>query len=772
MKVKKKKIDQKSRKTSTPVSKTVSDSFLQSFKQPSMIKPNNRNKKYMNSLYPFFGVKKHTKIKGFSDSIHQSSTEISDIESSKEILRKEYNSYSNLFLRKTSSTSGISALKTLDSVFRKYNRISNISPILPKSSFSEEHILCLQNSNHSSVNRNAVSIRSNINEKSRSFELTCVSSRTSLTETNKDLPLSSSRHSICSIKTLKNDNIKAEIKRSGIKRDFITDYKISAFWENKDNVPEVQYTKEIEKKITDERAISDDKECINSYSYMTKAFEHSFQSDEPHVNYSNAEPTSRNMTSSCKDNIKEFELHNRDNEKDFNEKSLENSSTERMLAEKIFKGNQRNGTLHLKKNVKMKLVKCLNKNETHKVYFSNKNNMKTREIITEKEVCDINTKIRISPNLKKRGKTLNEKENKQPNFRENASKELKEIANNKFFRCKKGYSTPLESKATEENLRNSDNLYINASREGNPGLKTCTLTLRDLTNNKTFLENTTTTRKSNFDSGNNVKENQINPPIAEGFRKPKLRRLSKRKSQPRIESKEKEGKTTLTNGKLLEETFSYPSTSTPFESPQVETRTMPLIFRSLSPVEEQPKILSSVLYDNEPSVAYANKTYSKYKQSSVSREERLWSLITTVSSEDPFRESLSIAEEVKQLGKQKDCFENIELFESPPCKTLSKTHKNERKKNATKRTFRKRYGANKKPSILGEKSREKRIDARNLSEEEKEIRNKATSKQSKLLEHFDEILEWSLCIEKESKRKNYTKEKQLCRFQINFSPFV
>ncbi|GFY67479.1 uncharacterized protein TNIN_2811 [Trichonephila inaurata madagascariensis] len=748
VKVRKKKKYQKPKNTSTPISKTVSDNLPLSFKQLSMIKPNNRNKKYMNSFYPFFGVKKPTKIKGFTNSIHQSSSEISESESSKEIQRKESSSFSNLFKRNTCTLCDTLALKTLGSSFRKWNRISNISPIFPKPCFCGERISNLRNSSFNYVDKNAVPLKTYRNENSQSFEYPRTSSATSLKEANKNL--SSLRHSIRSRKIRIRENvnenkISPKNKRTDIKQDFITDYILQ---ENKDTL-KVKSPKEILKKIIKKRTVSNDKENIKSYSGMNQVIEHSAQVDKPYAINPETEITSKNKILKDTDLTKEFELHNRDKEKSLNEKSLQNSATHRNLVLKKLKDNQENDALYLKETITIKSVKPLNKKGTRIVCSSAKKKLKIKENI-EKEAYDVNSKKKVLPNLRKKGRTLNVNDNKQPNFSVNASRELKMTVGNKPLECKKENSAPLKTNAEKAYTSILETSYVKTLTDNNPDIKKSTLKLKDLTNNKTFFENNTTAKKSNSDSRNNGKENQIKPPLDKSSRK------SKRKCLSRSESKQKEGKTTLNKGKLLEETFSYPSTSTPFESPQVETGTMPLIFRSLSPVvEEQPKTLSTVLYDNEPSVAYANKTYSKYKQSSLSREERLWSLITTVSSGYSFMESFPNSEEVGKC-EQEDCTGNIGLFESPPCNTSSKTYEKKIKKNVAKRTFRKRCGSNKKSSFLGGKSKEKRMDIRILSQEKNAVNNETISKQSKLLEHFDEILDWSLCIEKESKKKYFT----------------
>ncbi|GFU53468.1 uncharacterized protein TNCV_1998361 [Trichonephila clavipes] len=751
VKVRKKKKYQKPKNTSTPISKTVSDNLPLSFKQLSMIRPNNRNKKYMNSFYPFFGVKKPTKIKGFTNSIHQSSAEISESESSKEIQRKESSSISNLFKRNTCTLCDTLALKTLGSSFRKWDRISNISPIFPRTSFCGERISNLRNSSFNYVDKNVMPLKTYRNENSQSFECPRVSSATSLKEANKNL--SSLRHSICSRKIRIRENvnenkISTKNKSTDIKQDFITDYILSILPENKDTSV-VKSPKKIIKKIIKKRTVSNDKENIKSYSSMSQVFEHLAQVDKPYAINPETEITSKNKILRDTDLTKEFELYNRDKEKPLSEKSLQNAATQCKLVLKKLKDNQENDTLYSKENITIKSVKHLNKNKTRIVCSSAKKKLKIKENI-EKDAYDVNSKKKVLPNLRKKRRTLNLTENKQPNFSMNTSRELKMTESNKPLECIKGNLAPLKTNAEKAYTPIPESSYVKTLTDNNQDIKKSTLKLKDLTNNKTFFENNATTKKSNSDSGNNGKENQIKPPLDKSSRK------SKRKCLSRSESKQKEGKTTLNKGKLLEETFSYPSTSTPFESPQVETRTMPLIFRSLSPVvEEQPKTLSTVLYDNEPSVAYANKTYSKYKQSSLSRAERLWSLVTTVSSGYSFMESFPNSEEVGEC-EQEDYTGNIELFESPPCNTSSKTYEKKIKKNVAKRSFRKKCGSNKKSSFLGGKSKEKSVDTRILSQERNEINNETISKQSKLLEHFDEILDWSLCIEKESKRKYFT----------------
>ncbi|GFQ65537.1 uncharacterized protein TNCT_368921 [Trichonephila clavata] len=715
-----------------------------------MIKPNNRNKKYMNSFYPFFGVKKPTKIKGFTNSIHQSSAEISESESSKEIPRKESSSFSNLFMRNTCTLCDTSVPKTLGSSFRKCDRISNVSPISNRPSFCGERISNLRNSSFNYIEKNAVPLRTYRSKNSQSVEYPRLSSATLLREANKNLSL---RHSIGSRKIRIRENvnqnkISTKTKRTDIKQDFITDYLFSILPENKDRL-RVKSPKKIMKKIIKNRIVSNDKENIKPYSGTNQVFEHSAQVDKPHAINPETEITSKNKMLNDTDLTKEFELCNRDKEKLLNEKSLQNSATQRKQVLKNLKDNQRNDTPYSKKNITIKSVKHLNKNETRCVCSSAKKKLKNKEN-TEKDVYGVNSKKKVLPNLRKKERTLNENENKQRNISGDASSELKITESNKPLECRKGYSAPLKTNVEKSHIPIPETSHVNPLTDNNPDIKKSTLKLKDLTNNKTFFENNATAKKSNSDSGNNGKENQIRPPLGKSSRK------SKRKCLSQNESKQKEGKTTLNKGKLLEETFSYPSTSTPFESPQVETRTMPLIFRSLSPVvEEQPKTLSTVLYDNEPSVAYANKTYGKYKQSSLSREERLWSLIITVSSGYSFMESFPNSEEVEKC-EQENCTGNIELFESPPCNTSSKTYEKKIKKNVAKRTFGKRCGSNKKSSFLGGKSKEKSVDTRILLREKNEINNETISKQSKLLEHFDEILDWSLCIEKESKSKYFT----------------
>ncbi|GIZ00505.1 hypothetical protein CEXT_81091 [Caerostris extrusa] len=179
---------------------------------------------------------------------------------------------------------------------------------------------------------------------------------------------------------------------------------------------------------------------------------------------------------------------------------------------------------------------------------------------------------------------------------------------------------------------------------------------------------------------------------------------------------------------------------------------MPSIFQCLSPViEEEPKTYNA-FYDNEPSVLHADRTYSKCKTSSIQKAERLWSSLMTTTSLNTLAESQSIVENAEEQDarciqeKHEESLQEVELFVTPPSKSLSRSsRRNKSKQNESK----KRRIGNKSSKLSIDKQKEKNANYKIITKEDKRSTSEISMKH--LSKHFDEISEWTFCIEKETK---------------------
>ncbi|GIY45170.1 hypothetical protein CDAR_217971 [Caerostris darwini] len=336
----------------------------------------------------------------------------------------------------------------------------------------------------------------------------------------------------------------------------------------------------------------------------------------------------------------------------------------------------------------------------------------------------------------KTSKVSKRKIQSQTKSQQNGTKKI--LKTNVIKKSNNNHKSSLISKSVEPDT-NDDNLKtlrLNQSNEVTSFLKNNSITFKDLMNDEITTENDT----------HNLTKDQIE--VSGSGKEFKVPKVSKRKSQSRTESKQKNSNNILNTGDLLDETFSYPSTSTPFDSPLAETRVMPSIFQCLSPViEEEPKT-NNGFYDNEPSVFHADRTYSKCTTSSISKAERLWSSLMTTTSLNTLAESQSIVENVEEQDarciqeKHEECLQEVELFVTPPSKSFSRSScRNKSKQNEPK----KRCSSNKSSKLSIGKQKEKSANYKLITKEDKRSTREISMK------HFEEISEWTFCIEKETK---------------------
>ncbi|XP_071044521.1 uncharacterized protein [Parasteatoda tepidariorum] len=263
-------------------------------------------------------------------------------------------------------------------------------------------------------------------------------------------------------------------------------------------------------------------------------------------------------------------------------------------------------------------------------------------------------------------------------------------------------------------------------------------------------------------TGETINKTRINKSKEDSFKIPRVGK--KRKTV----AKGKENKGNKTQDKCLqkiskandsntrEDSFTYPYSSTPFASPEIESRTMPSIFRGLSPVIEENTAKRESEKFSEPSVLYNSHTFSKKEMAlRSSKEDRLWSSAfghhLTASDYTCFSQFNSCSSDSEQTSKES----NKSIFQSPVyrspvistrgCQRRACKDINSMEENSVK-SLNGIYGKeieNKKNEFESDAVRQG-ISIQSLKSEIQILTD--------LSDPFEEVSNWELCIEKVRKQ--------------------
>ncbi|GBM95165.1 hypothetical protein AVEN_199150-1 [Araneus ventricosus] len=709
----------KSLKTSTPISENVVSNFLPSLKPMNMIKPNHRKKKSVNSYYEFLSVKKRSKAKGFNIpcSYHQGST---DIESCKENPITPSSFVSKSITKSASRSSKTSALKPLNT-FKKCDKISDISPIYPEWRCGKRYRYSHQNSDFD-LNKGVISLNKSKNQNSRNSGDANLFSR---------MPLASCSRASSPFISARNDH---EVKGVNLKEDNVSI--------NADVIFKNSYAARNKRSTLNEITLGEVPRRANSS--IVKKVRFSDRVDLfggiplPYNNLNSGNtPVKNDKTGLDPYGTKELLEFLEDKRTLVNEKEARISTSDPQL----MKRTNINGVSRIKESekcIKKKIIKdggVSKRDETSKVKRTKLKNS-SGNFKNEKDSTN-----------KKRRKNLPSKNNNRAqrivderlDWDINISAPLKIGSNSKLSSTTGNEVMNTELDEEEAHLTNEKVLYLNILNGAQGSQKNDTVCTEDFVNNNKYEER-------EVDIENNLLISQTKGPV-----------IGKNG-----ESKQKEGETVSKGLELLDETILYPPTSTPFDSPQRETKGLSLNFQCLSPIlEHQPEIVSDAFYDYEASVVCAERTYGKCKLKSISKEEKLWSLITTTGSIDTVTETFSATTNAEGPKEQEENAQDILLFETPPLKILSgESFECKRRRKEGDEKIQKKSRFHKKTKHAAGKRTERKSENKTRIRK-MENSSELSTQQSQLSKHFEDVLGWNLCIErKEPKMKFFAKENE------------
>ncbi|KAF8766885.1 hypothetical protein HNY73_019906 [Argiope bruennichi] len=411
-------------------------------------------------------------------------------------------------------------------------------------------------------------------------------------------------------------------------------------------------------------------------------------------------------------------------------------------------GSQKTKRTYIKEKRKIEdSDKCIKKKITEdgkisngdKISHAKKLRIKDCRRNSKKEKNKVNIKTRKTHHLKKK-KSLNHSDiDKESLDRKiNVSVPLNMIRNFKLSLDTKNKAISSKLDEKEEHSRNEEILQRNILNEGDGAQKNGTITIKDFKNKKK------SEKERKLDDESNLIKSRT-----------KVQAIDNKE-----EFKQKEEETISNVLESLEDTILYPSTSTPFDSPQIATNGLSLNFQRLSPIHEhQSAVVVNTFNYFEPSVVYTGKTYSKRKLKNISKSEKLWSLISTTTSFDSRLETISTTAIFEGSLEPEENSEDIPLFETPPVKMVSGGSIDRKRQHKEAENNKKNHRFHKETKYKA--SRGTKRKSNKITTDKRENNSDLSIRQSHLSQHFEDVSEWNLCIEKkENKTKFFAKGKK------------